>query len=131
MLVALAIALPLGCSKRSKEAGAGGHAGTNAPSPLERPARSGSSAKDLCNRICEISGKIECAQASLCLDSCVKMMATPVCAAEVTHFLECLTNQAVEHWECDEDGVAAIKEPYCEGEQAATSTCLEREAGPP
>jgi hypothetical protein len=40
--------------------------------------------------------------------------------------LGCIAAEPVAHWECDEAGVAAIREGYCDGEQQAFAACFQR-----
>jgi hypothetical protein len=46
------------------------------------------------------------------------------CSPSVSAFLACLVNEPLSHWECDEDGVAAIREGFCEHPQAAAFACM-------
>jgi hypothetical protein len=62
-----------------------------------------------------------------CATRCSLMAAAPVCHDLVMRLFACLTVQPIDHWECDPDGMAAIREPYCSAEQANTVACLEVE----
>ena len=50
------------------------------------------------------------------------------CADEFAGLYRCLENEPVAHWECAEDGVAAVREGYCEKEQATAVGCMEAKA---
>ena len=126
-LAALVIALPLACDKRSTGAGDPFQARPSSSRKKEGPPFP---VADLCKQLCRVSDPLQCPKARDCLPSCTSMMATSVCGSEVRRFLTCLANQSVEHWECDEEGVAAIRDPFCEPEQAATATCLEQRTRP-
>jgi hypothetical protein len=57
-------------------------------------------------------------------------MATgPICKAEVNRMYDCLLRQPVQNWECDENGVGAIRDPFCDKEQAAAVKCIEANLG--
>jgi hypothetical protein len=40
-------------------------------------------------------------------------------------FYGCLVAEPLEHWECAPEGVAAIRDGFCQAEQRATVTCME------
>lgn len=40
-------------------------------------------------------------------------------------FYACLEKQPTKNWECGEDGVAAIKPGFCDGEQGSAVHCME------
>lgn len=97
------------------------------------PPRSGagSSAPPLgiedCARICAAATQLKCTKSASCVPSCVAMAASaPACTAQLSSFFHCLGSQAADHWECLEDGTGAIREGFCEVEQAAFAACLER-----
>jgi hypothetical protein len=41
--------------------------------------------------------------------------------------MDCLAREPRPHWECDDDGMPAIKDGYCTAQQAALAGCLQRE----
>jgi hypothetical protein len=47
------------------------------------------------------------------------------CNPQVASFYQCLKVQPLSNWECDDDGVGAIKVGFCEKEQAAAVGCME------
>jgi hypothetical protein len=47
----------------------------------------------------------------------------------MSQFFNCLVKEPVEHWECAEEGVAAIRPAYCDGEQQRAVRCMEAKMG--
>jgi hypothetical protein len=92
--------------------------------PAITPAASGHSAR--CRAACEPVYKLGCKLASECESSCREMMGMPRCREEIGAFFGCLSSQGAERWECLEDGTGAIREGYCEREQARFAACLEK-----
>ena len=80
----------------------------------------------LCERVCESSAVLGCRRAPLCKQNCLAMASSAACGGPVKAFFECLASQAPAHWECLEDGTGAIREGFCEQEQAAFAACLQR-----
>ncbi len=56
------------------------------------------------------------------------MKSPPVCGDMVRRFLACLVGQPADHFECDPEGTASIKDGFCEAEQAEFASCLQRSA---
>ena len=56
------------------------------------------------------------------------MAAIGACERQFAGFYRCLSGEPSEHWRCDEDGVAAIREGFCDKEQEATVQCMEQNA---
>ncbi len=79
----------------------------------------------LCDDICQISKPLGCKNAAECNPHCQSMAALPVCGAEVDGLFGCLIRQPIKNWECDEDGIGAIRDPFCGKEQAALAACAE------
>jgi hypothetical protein len=78
-----------------------------------------------CESICSVADKLGCKRAKACPQNCAAMAATGVCDRELGAFYACLKAQPSEHWECLDDGTAAIREGYCESEQAGFAQCLQ------
>jgi len=53
------------------------------------------------------------------------MAGSPICSREVSELFKCLVRQPTKNWECDEDGIGAIRDPYCEKEQAKLVGCIQ------
>ncbi|HKO49963.1 MAG TPA: hypothetical protein VJV79_19665 [Polyangiaceae bacterium] len=79
-----------------------------------------------CNQVCEPVRKLRCRRASECVDSCRQMAAGEVCRTQLSQFYACLASEPFEHWECMDDGTGAIKDGFCEREQASFAACLEK-----
>jgi hypothetical protein len=100
--------------------------------PLEQPAKSsdpapakGASASDLCGALCARSRELACAKQAECGKLCAEMVAMPACGSQLVAALACFGSRPASDWECDPDGIAAIKDGFCEGEQARFASCLE------
>ncbi len=99
-----------------------------APAP---PAVSPESARAIersCAKICAHSTALRCAHPEDCTPNCLAMAIGTPCADEFAGLYRCLEGEPVGHWECAEDGVAAVREGYCEREQAAAVGCMEAKA---
>lgn len=81
-----------------------------------------------CTNICERSRTLKCANVAECQPNCVAMAVGTPCSDEFMRFYGCLVREPVEHWECSEDGIAAIKEGFCNKEQEAAIGCMEAKA---
>lgn len=80
-----------------------------------------------CERLCEPAFKLGCQRAEACKLNCMNTSSIPVCQVELqAFFFRCLATQPDKHWECLEDGSVAIKQGFCEQEQAAFAACLQR-----
>jgi hypothetical protein len=53
------------------------------------------------------------------------MAALTPCQGEMVGFYQCLVTQPVDHWECAEDGVAAIRDGFCDDPQRTAIACME------
>src|SRR5688572_13285150 len=140
LCTALGFALGSGCSKAQPEAsdGAGSPAKAETHSKSEAAvqiatARAPSLASPLaaqpasggpdCHQVCAPVRKLNCRRASECVDSCREMVSGKVCQKELLQFYACLSTEPAEHWECLDDGTGAIKEGFCEREQAIFAAC--------
>jgi len=56
------------------------------------------------------------------------MAKIPGCTTQFERLYACLAAEPLAHWECAEDGVGAIRDGYCEKEQAAAVGCVERQS---
>ncbi len=111
---ALAASAPSGAVHTPSAAQAADPASTAAPPSADAP----------CRAVCEQGKALHCPQSGSCLEKCRAMLAVPVCRGELEHALACFARQPAEHWQCDEDGDAAIREGYCDAEQGAFAACL-------
>jgi hypothetical protein len=78
-----------------------------------------------CDRLCRLSDPLHCKNARDCRPSCESMASSPICASEIKSLFGCLLRQPAKNWECDEDGVGAIRDPYCGKEQERLTSCFE------
>jgi hypothetical protein len=78
-----------------------------------------------CDELCAHTKPLKCPRQDQCKASCVAMGNIPACADAFATLYGCLVHERIEHWECAEDGIAAIRDGYCESEQSAASRCLE------
>ena len=81
-----------------------------------------------CGEICQRSGQLKCSHASECMVNCLAMGTVTPCTPEMTAFYRCLVKQPAKNWECDEDGVAAIRQGFCDKEQEKTVLCMDKRA---
>jgi hypothetical protein len=96
-----------------------------ATAPAITPAVNGPSVR--CRKACEPVHQLGCKLASECERSCREMLSLPSCQPEISAFFSCLSGHGVERWECLEDGTGAIRDGYCEREQAGFAACLEKD----
>lgn len=100
------------------------------PPPSERgghDVRQSSARK--CAEICRRSEPLRCRNARECKPRCESMASTPICRAEMSGLFDCLLTQPAKNWECDEEGIGAIRDPFCSKEQASLAICLETKLG--
>jgi hypothetical protein len=62
------------------------------------------------------------------MPNCLAMGVGTPCSDQMSKFLRCLVSEPVERWECGEDGVAAIREGFCDKEQEQAVGCMEATA---
>jgi hypothetical protein len=83
-----------------------------------------------CDAICEHSRELGCKNAGDCMRNCMAMGALTPCTEPVAALYRCLVAQPTKNWECDEDGVAAIRQGFCDKEQGKTVACMEEKMQP-
>ena len=86
------------------------------------------SVPEACGSICERSQVLKCQNANGCLVDCVAAGTGTPCNAEFQAFYRCLMPQPVHKWDCADDGIAAIKPGFCEGQQERAVQCMEAKA---
>jgi len=131
MLGALALGLASGCEGRSeasavsKSAVAAPHASAApAPAATPAPAPAAAPAASPCDTLCSRATELKCRAASACPAACREMYNQPTCQAEMRAALACFVSHPVTDWECDEDGMAAIKNGICDAEQGNVVSCI-------
>ncbi len=83
-----------------------------------------------CKDICDRSRRLKCTHVDECLPNCIAMASATPCSEEVAVFYECLNRQPLQNWECAEDGVAAIRDGFCNKEQGRAVGCMEAKMRP-
>jgi hypothetical protein len=58
------------------------------------------------------------------------MAALTPCSLEMAGFYDCLVAEPLKHWECGDDGVAVIREGFCDAEQRKALQCMEAKMSP-
>jgi len=53
------------------------------------------------------------------------MFEEPLCPGELDSFIRCALDEPMEHFECGDEGVAALQDGYCDWEQQAFATCVQ------
>ena len=86
-------------------------------------------AQELCRVPCQRGSELGCKNASLCAARCAEMANGQLCQEEMRSVLACITREPSSNWECDEEGLAAIREGYCEREQQGFLDCVQRQLG--
>jgi hypothetical protein len=62
------------------------------------------------------------------MPNCLAMAVGTPCTDEFAALYACLVKEPPERWECAEDGVAAIRDGFCEKEQERAVGCMETKA---
>lgn len=81
-----------------------------------------------CAKICEHSSVLHCKNADQCALNCVAAATGTPCNDEFRAFYQCLVTQPAANWECSEDGVAAVREGFCDKPQERAITCMDQKA---
>jgi hypothetical protein len=77
-----------------------------------------------CRAICQRSVDLKCRRQSECMNNCVPAGLFTPCSASLQLMYRCLINEPLAHWECGDDGVAPIREGYCDGGQSQSLECM-------
>ncbi len=77
-----------------------------------------------CEALCAMLDPLKCRNGRECGPRCRSMLQIRGCAREMQKVLGCLSKQPLENWECDDDGIGAVRDPYCSDEQAMVVGCL-------
>jgi hypothetical protein len=59
------------------------------------------------------------------MPNCLGMASLTPCSSEISRFYDCLVAQPIQHWECGSEGVAQIRDGYCDTEQQQAVGCME------
>jgi hypothetical protein len=79
---------------------------------------------DPCVTVCERSKALKCRAVAECARRCAESRNLAACNSEMSAVLQCIIREPAGHWECSEDGLASIKDGYCDAEQAAFMACV-------
>jgi hypothetical protein len=101
------------------------------PAPSQEPRVTIPAAlKDTCRDICARSQQLKCKSSEQCAPNCIAMAALTPCSPQISALFSCILREPLAHWECAEDGVAAIRKGYCDAEQEQAVTCMEQKMTP-
>jgi hypothetical protein len=79
----------------------------------------------LCLAVCGKAAGLNCSSPEDCSSGCQEMLSVPNCKTVMVAFLECLSKEPLEHWECDgEAHIPAIRDGYCEAQQHDVASCV-------
>jgi hypothetical protein len=101
-----------------------------APAPTDVRPHGDPEVERACADICEASAQLKCAHASDCMVNCLAMGTVTPCTSEMMAFYHCLLKQPIKNWECDDDGVAAIRQGFCDKEQEKAVLCMDKKVKP-
>lgn len=93
--------------------------------PVSAAAAAPGDSSALCLQVCRKAEGLRCPGAEDCKSGCQELLSLPGCQTAMTSFLECLSKEPLEHWECDSEvHVPAIRDGYCESQQSAVGRCM-------
>ena len=78
-----------------------------------------------CREICDRSRVLQCSNLAKCMPNCLAMGSLTPCSGPMQAFFQCLRKQPAANWQCAPDGVAAIRDGFCDTEQAETVRCMQ------
>lgn len=136
----LACPIVAGCIDHKAQAGLAPDAAPQRTDPVARqeqkvtaqretPSAGDSELAQTCRDICQHSRRLNCQHADECATNCFGMGSIPSCQTQFAAFYRCLAGQPNQNWRCDEDGMASIREGFCDREQQQAVECVE--AHPP
>ena len=89
------------------------------------PARPSAASNALCLEVCGKASGLHCGAAEECSSGCKEMLSVPNCQTIMVAFLECLSKEPLDHWECDTEAhMPALREGYCEAQQREVARCV-------
>ncbi|HET8938808.1 MAG TPA: hypothetical protein VFN67_35425 [Polyangiales bacterium] len=90
-----------------------------------RPSAAPAASSALCLAVCSKASGLHCSGAEECSSGCQEMLSIPNCQTVMVAFLECLSKEPLDHWECDnESHMPAIRDGYCEAQQHDVARCV-------
>jgi hypothetical protein len=95
------------------------------PLPPKAAAAAPEDSNPLCMQVCRKAEGLKCPGAEDCKSGCQELLSLPGCQTAMVSFLECLSKEPLEHWECDSEvHVPAIRDGYCESQQREIAVCM-------
>jgi hypothetical protein len=87
--------------------------------------------RDACVPTCERRAQeLGCSQNAKCQSSCQALHASPVCVPEFKGFEACLLREPKERWQCDDEGMPAIRPEACDQERQRLTACMQKQPPP-
>jgi hypothetical protein len=78
-----------------------------------------------CAALCEQTLALKCGKnASDCQAACAPMLTVSPCGAEMNAVLACMVHEPTSHWQCGDDGMAELRDGFCDSAQAAFARCM-------
>jgi hypothetical protein len=125
--VVLTAVVTSGCARERAKPSWMSDGGTTATTNAELKANT-PDIRSTCTKICEHSRVLRCQNASECELNCVAMATGTPCNSEFRALYGCLLQQPAANWECAEDGIAAVREGFCEAQQQSAVSCMQAKA---
>jgi hypothetical protein len=97
--------------------------------PSSSASSGASSGRDPCADLCARSRELGCAKAGDCPTECREMLSGAACADQLSIALRCFVGQPISSFECGDTGMAAVKDGFCEAEQARYVDCIAKATG--
>ena len=82
-----------------------------------------------CVVLCDRSRELGCKKQQECPALCRQMLDDGSCKAELTSAFRCFAREPASNWECGEEGIASIKDGYCDAQQARYFGCMAKTMG--
>lgn len=92
-----------------------------APAPPVEATNEGTSQ---CVDFCTHTAPLHCGPREACQLACASLFQVEACRVSAQAFLRCGEEEPVAHWECVE-GLPAIRDGYCDAEQAGVFKCVQ------
>ncbi len=93
--------------------------------PSPSAASSTSAPPGACTALCEITQALKCGKSAAdCQAACLPMLGVSPCGAEMNAVLACMLREPQPHWQCGSDGMAELRDGYCDAEQSAFARCM-------
>lgn len=104
---------------------------TGARSAASAAPQAAAAAGDPCEVVCQRSNELSCNKREGCPALCKEMLLEDTCKAELLRALACFVKEPAKNWECGEDGLASIREGFCDAPQEQFLDCVTEATGKP